>query len=214
MARAALTFLRAFLRNPTQIGAIAPSSKMLARAMVQGIDVGPEELLVEFGPGTGAFTAAIAELLPHPEQYLGIERSAPFVSYLQKRFPGLAFANDSAEALPHLLRGEKKVRAVISGLPFASLPGHVQDGVLHALEEALPTGAQFRTFQYAHAYRLPQARRFRRLMDERFGPHEERKLVFRNLPPAWVLSWRRPPLQIAAGAAGGSGAERGSSAEA
>ncbi|PIE22397.1 MAG: SAM-dependent methyltransferase [Planctomycetota bacterium] len=196
MARAALTFLKAFLRNPSQIGAIAPSSKKLARAMVQGIDLGPEELLVEFGPGTGAFTAVIAELLPQPGQYLGIERSTPFVTFLEKRFPELTFANDSAEALPRLIQKGQRVRAVVSGLPFASLPGHVQDGVLQALEEALPTGAQFRTFQYAHAYLLPQARRFRRLMDQHFGPHEERRIVFQNLPPAWVLSWRRRPLDL------------------
>jgi phosphatidylethanolamine/phosphatidyl-N-methylethanolamine N-methyltransferase len=186
-----LTFLKAFLRHPAQVGAIAPSSRKLARSMIDGIEVAEDELLVEFGPGTGAFTAAIADLLPRPERYLGIERSPDFVEFLRRRFPQLHFHLGSAESLPELIEGPKRVRAVISGLPFASLPGHVQDGVLSGLERALPPGALFRTFQYAHAYKLPQAKRFRRLMDERFGPHEGRKLVFRNLPPAWVLSWRR-----------------------
>lgn len=195
MSKGQWTFLRAFLRHPTQIGAIAPSSRRLARAMIEGIELRPGELLVEFGPGTGSFTAAIAELLPDPAGYLGIERSPQFISYLQRRFPQLHFHLGSAEGLAELLPTAGRLRAVISGLPFASLPARVQDGVLHALEVALPGGAEFRTFQYAHAFGLPQARRFRQAMDARFGRHISRKLVFRNVPPAYVLAWRREEAQ-------------------
>ena len=59
-----LLFARQLLHNPSQIAAISPSSKFLARAMAAGLGpaTGP---IVEFGPGTGQLTKAIlAEGLP------------------------------------------------------------------------------------------------------------------------------------------------------
>ncbi len=81
---------------------------------------------------------------------------------------------------------------MISGLPFASLPGVVRRGILEDLAAILAAGGIFRTFQYVHAYVFPKARRFRREMAERFGPALRLGPVVRNIPPAWVLSWGDP----------------------
>lgn len=190
-----LKFFRAFLRNPTKVGAIAPSSRILASAMIRGIDFSKSDhsLLVEFGPGTGAFTAAIHDRLPNKDAYLGIERDRRFIELLRGRFPELHFHHGSAEDATQIVKdgARQEVRAVISGLPFASLPKTVQEGILQSLDSLLQKGSTFRTFQYAHAYYLPQAVRFRRRMDEVIGHHTRQALVVRNLPPAYVLSWTR-----------------------
>ena len=186
-------FLGAFLRNPTAIGAIAPSSTSLARAMVRGLQVAPGQHVVEFGPGTGAFTAAIHDMLPEPSCYLGIELEPSFVTMLAKRFPDLRFVQGSAADAATLVTGTgiTEVIAVVSGLPFASLSVAVQDGIVASLDELLGPSAVFRTFQYVHAYVLPNAVRFRRRMGEIFGEHERSRVVLRNLPPAYALSWQR-----------------------
>ena len=187
------TFLKRFAGRPGSVGAIAPSSKALATAMVDGLSVEANEGVLEFGIGTGAFTAAIAACLPDPAAYLGIEIEEPFVELCRKRFPELRFAHASAADAARLVdeHGLRPIRAVISGLPFASLPPTVQDGILTALDEVLEEGSLFRTFQYAHAYVLPRARRFRVQMCDRFGPMRRSKLVAANLPPAYALSWTR-----------------------
>ena len=63
-----ITFMKNFLRHPTQVGAIAPSSPSLVRTMVDWFDWGSARHVVEFGPGTGVFT----------EAYMG---TAPAVGY-------------------------------------------------------------------------------------------------------------------------------------
>ncbi len=185
-------FLKAFLRHPGRVGAIAPSSRHLADAMLQDlVPPGRGETLVEFGPGTGAITASIARFLPSPDRYLGIERDPALVTHLRSRFPELTFVRDSAENTSHILEDQERSRvsAVISGLPFASLPGGVRRQILEDLGNLLGTRGTFRTFQYVHAYLLPKAKDFRREMTLRFGPPRRIGPVLRNLPPAWVLSW-------------------------
>jgi len=192
MSNHAGKFLAAFLRHPARIGAIAPSSPQLARAMVRDLEIPNGSCVIEFGPGTGPFTEALAQCLP-ADGYLGIEREPNFVRVLQQRFPQLQFIEGSAEnaVTLHAQSGLGPVRAIICGLPFASLPPSVQDAVTDALDRLLQPGTIFRTFQYIHAYALPTAVRFRRRMKQIFGPHHRSQAVLRNLPPAYVLTWSR-----------------------
>ena len=189
----ALHFLRAFVLNPGRVGAVVPSSPALARAMVQGLSLAPGEAVLEYGPGTGPFTTQIARVLPGPEHYLGIERDRRFVTLLRARHPHLHFVEGSAEDAPQLAAkaGLRTIAAVISGLPFATLPDAVQQGILAGLDQVVAPGRLFRTFQYVHAYQLPQAVRFRRRMGQLFGPHQRSTVIWANLPPAFVLTWRR-----------------------
>jgi len=69
----AWVFLRQFITSPRSVGAILPSSAALAEAMVAPIDFAKGPTIVEFGPGTGAFTRTIAQRLRPPGRYLGIE---------------------------------------------------------------------------------------------------------------------------------------------
>ncbi len=188
-------FLRAFLTNPTSVGAIAPSSAHLARRMVDGLNAPPGETVLEFGPGTGAFTGALRDQLRSPESYLGIEINEAFVELLRSRFADLTFVQGSAADAPAILdqHDRGRVRAIICGLPFASLPVAVQEGIVAALDTLIQEGAEFRAFQYVHAYILPNAVRFRRRMNELFGPVRRSRAVLGNLPPAYVLTWRRDP---------------------
>ena len=50
-----------FLRNPRTVGAVVPSSQVLARAVVRHLPSDQPIRLVELGPGTGALTGALAD---------------------------------------------------------------------------------------------------------------------------------------------------------
>ena len=195
-ARAAvdhLIFLGRFLRSPRTVGAIAPSSRFLADRMVAGLSFEAGTTVVELGPGTGAFTRAISERLPAGGRYLGIERDQVFVGILRRRWPELDYVCDSVEHLERIARtkGILPIDHIVSGLPFATLPAVVTRPVLDAVHSTLRPGGTFTTFQYVHAYPMPAARLFRRQMAERFGPRAAREAVYRNIPPAFVLTWRK-----------------------
>ena len=187
------TFLLRFLRHPRSVGAIAPSSRFLARRIVRGLEFNGHTRVVEFGPGTGPITQELARVLPDRTRYVGIEREQVFVDVLQRRFPGFDFACDSVENLLEVAgqRGLLPLDHIVSGLPFASLPSEVTLPILDAAYDSLRPGGTFTTFQYVHAYKLPAARVFRSEMLLRFGPPSSCKVVLRNLPPAFVIKWQK-----------------------
>lgn len=192
--RDGLGFFGSFLKNPTSVGAVLPSSRYLSRALVGDLSaLGDGQLVVEYGPGTGPMTAVIQERLPRGARYLGVELERSFCELLGARFPDLAFHCGSAGDIREILgaRGLPRPARIVSGLPFASLPAAVQDAVVDGLVWALADGGEFRTFQYAHAYGMKSARRFRALMDERFERFERIGPIVRNVPPAFVLRYSR-----------------------
>jgi phospholipid N-methyltransferase len=132
-------------------------------------------------------------MLPDPACYVGIERDPEFRRMLVERYPEMHVVEGSAEqAQRHVAEaGRARVKAVLCGLPFASLPPSVQDGVIQALDGMIQPGSEFRTFQYVHSYGLPTAIRFRRRMNSLFGRGARSRVVLRNVPPAFVLTWRR-----------------------
>lgn len=183
---------QAFLRNPRNIGTLFPSSAVLARRMVEGLPLSSHGAVLELGPGTGPLTRALCDKLADPSRYLGVDINAEFVGLLKRKFPQFRFVCGSAhQAQEHLsAHGHDEVRAIISGLPFASLPEPVQNEIMDGLSCLLKPGVEFRTFQYVHALRLPAARRFRREMTRRFGRPAVSKPVLWNIPPAVVMTWR------------------------
>ena len=186
-----LLFLRALLRNPRSVGAIAPSSLYLARRMVMGI-AGAEQI-IELGPGTGVFTREIVGRVGPGCRVLAVEVNRAFVERLQRVWPQVDCVCASAETLPALAaaRGMSGVDHIISGLPFASLPAETTRRILDGVHETLRVGGTFTTFQYVHAYVMTAAASFRRELSARLGSGPHSHLVVRNVPPAFVLTWRR-----------------------
>jgi phosphatidylethanolamine/phosphatidyl-N-methylethanolamine N-methyltransferase len=184
-------FLRRFLDNPRTVGSLVPSSEHLADAMVGDLQVPSDRSVVELGPGTGAITRPLLARLKDSDQYVGIECDPAFVRLLGQRFPEADVRHDSAERMERLLRDGAIAppRYIVSGMPFAALPLLQQYRVIRALRRVLPPDAEFRMFQYVHAWQLPGAVRFRRRMNQYFSVQSRRSCVFANLPPAMVLSW-------------------------
>ena len=186
-------FFRVLIRNPVGVSAVAPSSQDLARAMVNGLDLKPNEGLIEIGPGTGALTRQIREVIPEQEAYLGIELEEKFVSLLEQKYPDLQFVQNSMVKAHeiHEQSGQAPVKVIISGLSVSTLPRVVQDQFIENLDRILEPGSMFRMFQYIHAYPLPSSIRFRRRMAEHFSHYHRSRLVMKNLPPAYVVTWIR-----------------------
>ncbi|WP_369426211.1 class I SAM-dependent methyltransferase [Rhodococcus sp. T2V] len=182
------------MKDPSQIGAIAPSSNWLSRAITAPVPEHGNPLVVELGAGTGPFTEEIQRRTGGRGRHLAIELNVRLAGLLRKRFTQVEVVESDAINLPAILadRDAGKADIIVSSLPWSVFTSHTQRDIMGAVLRSLsPTGV-FTTFAYRHAAPIPGARRFRRLLNEHFEEVVAGRTVWRNLPPAYVLHARRP----------------------
>jgi phospholipid N-methyltransferase len=161
--------------------------------MMEAAGVWQARRILELGPGTGAFTTAIADAMPHESHYLGIELNDAFVQQLRPRYPKLRFECADAQQFDfsQVLAAGEKFDAVISGLPWTAFPRGLQEAILGNVLPHLAPGGCFATFAYWGFHKLPGGRQFRALLHELTHGVETTRVVWRNLPPAFVYIARK-----------------------
>ena len=179
-----LKFLRALMTRPKAVGAIAPSSRGLARAMARQIDPSHPGPVLELGPGTGVISQAILERGITPERLTLVEYDPEMAAFLSGCFPRVNVIEGDAFDLPHTLgaRAHEKFSAVISGLPLLNFPLARRRHYMEGIARLLAPGAPFVQFSYGMnppVVPLP-------------GHTVSRAaLVWANLPPARVWVYRK-----------------------
>lgn len=189
-ASSAAVFLHELHDTPASIGAICPSSARLARAMAAAVPVAGSGLVVELGAGTGCVTRELLARGVAPERLRVVEQSERFVQHLRERFASVPVLCGDATQLSELLPTGGTVDAIVSSLPFRSLPAHVASDVVSQWRTLLPVGAVAVQFTYA-LMANPAA------MFSGFSVASE-YIVLANLPPAKVMVLQRAPLEQAA----------------
>ncbi|MFJ4467096.1 class I SAM-dependent methyltransferase [Streptomyces sp. NPDC089424] len=190
-----VSFLWEFLRSPLTVGAVAPSGRALAEVAAASVPSGAgEPVVVELGPGTGAFTAVIQRRLGGRGRHVAVELNARFAARLALAHGGVDVVRADARDLPAVLaeRGLSGADVVVSGLPWAAFSSREQGDVLQAVTEVLPADGVFTTFAYVHARWMAPARRLSRALHARFDEVVVGRTVWGNLPPALVYHCRRP----------------------
>ena len=187
-------FLTAFLRRPTTMGAVAPSSARLGAVLASVVPVAGQPVVVELGPGTGAVSTVIHDRLPAGSRHLAVELDAGMVAHLQQHHPYLEVVHGDARDLGKLLVAHDidRVDAVVCGLPWALFDDNTQAAILGEISRVIGGTGAFTTFAYVQGMALPAARRFRRTLRATFEEVLISATVWRNLPPAFVYACRRP----------------------
>ncbi|MFM9957433.1 MAG: class I SAM-dependent methyltransferase [Phycisphaerales bacterium] len=186
------SFLRQFLKSPGTVGAVAPSSPRLAARMMAAVDFSKAGVVLEYGPGTGAFTGAILERLRPGAKFVAVELSPSYSEILAKRFPAARIVNDSVANIEAICRAEGipergGVDVVLSGLPWASFSDELQDEILMPMLRVLKPGGVFVTFGYHIGTFLPAGKRFYAKARRLFARVDRSELVWLNVPPAFVM---------------------------
>lgn len=186
-----LLFARQFISTPRTVGAIAPSSRFLARKMVEQIDFNSARCIVEIGPGTGVFTDLLIKQRAEHCQILLIETNEVFVQQLKERYGDLnnvRIIHDSGEKinLYKMKYGIEHIDYIVSGIPFSSLPAQVSTNILLTVNKALAPKGQFILFQYS----LMKVKTITTWFDI---TSIERSWA--NLPPAYVFTCCSKPIQ-------------------
>ncbi|MEO5949910.1 MAG: rRNA adenine N-6-methyltransferase family protein [Candidatus Saccharimonadales bacterium] len=177
-------FFYQYVRNVRTVGAVAPSSRFLAKAMMKSIDFEQAKVIIEYGPGTGVFTSEIAKNILPETKVIIIEQNKAFHELLKKTYvdhKNIIILHDSAENVESILKKHdiKKVDYIVSGLPFAALPVEVSDRILTSTKKLVHSHGVFITFQYT-------------LLKKNFMHGFFKKIIitreYRNVPPAYVFT--------------------------
>lgn len=212
-------FFRQFRERFETTGAIAPSSRFLARAMLGPLrQRGPDPVRVlEVGPGTGAVTRhLVRELRPHDVLDI-VELNSSFVKHLRDRFehdPHYAAVSDQTQIHECAIQDFQPTAQydfIISGLPLNNFPVTLVESIVESLLQYVAASGTISYFEYMYIRDIKknllwgQSRAKLRALDgllqeyqRRYRSH--RNWVFINLPPAWVQHLR--PSVAAVPAAG------------
>ena len=179
-----LRFLRALIARPKNIGAVAPSSRALGRAIARQLDPARPGPVLELGPGTGVVTAAILDRGIGPERLTVIEYDSEFAAAIAARFQGVHVIQGDAFDLNRTLgaRPAEPFAGIVSGIPLLNFPVPRRRAYVEALTARLAPGAPLIQFSYGmHAPVVPPAGHGVACA----------ALVWANIPPARVWVYRK-----------------------
>jgi phosphatidylethanolamine/phosphatidyl-N-methylethanolamine N-methyltransferase len=179
-----LRFIARALARPKAIGAVAPSSRALARAMAAQIDPAADGLVLELGPGTGVATQALIARGIAPERIVAVEYDSQFAKLIAARFPGLNVIEGDAFALDATLgrRFPEPFIGAVSGVPLLNFAMPERQQFLDGVLAKLKPGAPFAQFTYGvHPSVMPPAD----------AAVTRSAFILFNLPPARVWVYRR-----------------------
>ena len=181
---APVLFFKSFLERPMEVGSIIPSSRFLERRVARSARLDRARVVVELGPGTGGTTQALLRSLRPDAKLLAIEINPRLAERVRERIsdPRLIVHCGSAEDIAGALaaHGLEAPDAVISGIPFSTMPRPIALAILRSIQGCLaPTGC-FVAYQVRDRVAV--------LAREVFGKPQHTELEVRNVPPMRV--WR------------------------
>ncbi len=209
-------FIRECRRQVRSTGAILPSGRFLARALVSELRKPREPgRILEVGPGTGSVTKEILRHLHRGDRLDLVEINGRFVNWLHERFEkdwDFSFYRDqvtiihrAVEALP----GEGVYDFIVSGLPLNNFPVTAVRDIFQAYNRLLKPGGTLTYYEYVFIRHLKtpfvNRRERRRLLSvgrlvggyiRSFQIRRER--IFINVPPATVRHLRLKPRSLPA----------------
>ena len=187
----AWTFFRQWLRNPRAMAALSPSSRQLAKLMIEQLPEGAGHI-IELGGGTGVFTQALLEHGIEPSELLVVELNEELHQLLRQRFPSVPVVCGDAQELRTIVRDSRFVEqdqgvdAVVSGLGMLSMSRATQRAILDGVFGVLREGGRFIQFTYGPASPIS-----REVLNELGLGVSRAGIAWLNVPPATVYVYSR-----------------------
>lgn len=181
------SYLAEFARNPLAVGSPIPSFRHTVDRVLTPIDWSRVRVLVEYGPGTGRFTAESLRRMRSDASLVAIDSSPGFTDYLRKAVPDARLRAVTGSALDAKAligrQGFARADCILSGLPFSTLASGEGEAIVEASYELLKPGGLFVAYQVRDHVRP--------LLERHFVPISE-AYEWRNLPPYHIYWFRKP----------------------
>lgn len=206
-----IAFFRQFRKRFETTGAVAPSSRFLAKSMTRFLadrDPANPVRVLEIGPGTGPVTESIVSLLRAGDMFDLVELNEEFVRILKSRFETEP-AWKAVQSLSQIhqlpvqeFQATEPYDFVISGLPLNNFPADLVAIISETYFRLLRPGGVLSYFEYMYVRPIRKvvtrgAERVRiSAIDDTLRKHCQKNLISRdsiwiNVPPAWVQHLRK-----------------------
>ena len=138
-------FFRRWLKEPKQLGTLAPISKKMARAAAKLMRNPACLKVVEIGAGTGRLTRSLIDYGVKAENLTAVEMDESFCDFLRMSIPKVHVIQGDACELPSLLRKDliHSVDVIYSVIPLTYLPVETRDKILTQALTVLKPGGKF-----------------------------------------------------------------------
>jgi phospholipid N-methyltransferase len=169
------------------VGSIVPSSHRLERRLVRRARIAEARTVVELGPGTGGTTRAFLRAMGPQARLVAIELDPVFHARLAGTIddPRLFAECGSAERIAEFLAARRLPApdAIVSGIPFSTMPQDVGERIAQVVADVLAPGGRFVAYQVR-----PRVADFT-------SPHlgaPQFEWEPWNIPPMRVFTWVKP----------------------
>ncbi len=182
-------FARQLALTPGATGAIAPSSKRLAKKTIRQADLADADTVVELGPGTGVFTEEILQNIRCDQTFFAIELNQTFVNATKNRCPDACIYHDAASSLPVWLEKHNSLYAdrIISSLPWTIFDKPEQNEMMGVISDSLAQDGVFVSIVYLGARFRSRGRYFINNLQHHFSSVTRTPTVWQNLPPTQIF---------------------------
>lgn len=181
--------------NIRTVGAVAPTGRFVARAMVPEIKkTDPPKVIVELGVGTGSITEEIVKHLRPEDRFIGIDSNRALLNECKKhieptthdRFVCVEHAD--AQDIKHILNAHNitAVDEVICTIPFRALSERKIKKILTQVNDVLVSGGRFVFIRYLIA---PVTKEVFRALHNFIVI--KKKIIMSNIPPTEVITMRK-----------------------
>jgi phosphatidylethanolamine/phosphatidyl-N-methylethanolamine N-methyltransferase len=180
-------FLQELVNTPRQVGAILPSSQMLATAMARWLPRYSDAYALELGPGTGAVTHALLAGGLREDRLIAIEQSPKMADHLRTRYPRAKIITGDAFQLDELLKTHapmaSRIGMVFSSLPLLNFEEHIADSLAQKIRAVLAPEGRLVQYSYHLGNKQPKA--------AAYFHYVASDLIWLNLPPARVSVYQK-----------------------
>ncbi len=176
----ALTVLKNFLKD-VSVGAVLPTSPVVVKRICSRIDFDKARVIVEYGPGTGAFSKFILRRMSPESKLILIETNPEFCKILRRiDDPRVHVFQECAEDIERILEacGENAADYMISGIPFLILGNKLRDRILENTRDALSPQGKLLVYQCSIFMKKCLRRHFRRVATD---------FTIQNIPPLFIF---------------------------
>lgn len=181
----ALLFLRRWLANPIAVASVAPSGPALSNLISSFVRRDPDEVVVEYGGGTGSITKGLLDAGVPPSRLYTVEMDRELTAYLRRQFPDVNVLQGDVRNICSLLPPQQigKVGTVVVGIPMILIPMEAQKLIVDEIFKIMPEGRRF--LAYTYSARSPLKCKALGIEGKRLG------FTVANLPPASVWGFTR-----------------------
>lgn len=178
-----------FIKDIRQTGAVMPSSRYLARDVV---DLLRKQLhdehrrpvrVLELGAGTGTFTSHIYNELRRDDQLEVVELNSKLFKILSQRFENISNVNlHHCDVLNYI--DARPYDYIYSSIPYETIPERITEQIWDKKLSLCRKGSIITYYKYINFNRFRC--KFEKRLVKEFAQNE--KVIFLNVPPAKIFS--------------------------